>query len=202
VFGGRLLAGEGKEEISYRAEAARAGEHCIVCGTLLTEQDVALYVRGRRIPIEKGMVETFLNNKETYLRRFQARSALFQEEMNAPGGVAQGGINFGWFLFGAIVLAGVVFGGMSAYSAVSKDLPSTPYFLLGFFLNIFGYVYVLTMPSRARPGEIPSGLHKVPETHAPVGCPSCGYPNHPSARRCVGCKASLQPKFESEVPRA
>src|SRR3990172_516468 len=129
-----ICAEEIRKEGIYRIESAQTGEHCVVCGTPLDENDVAILVHGRRFPVEKGMVATFLNNKETYTRRIQARSALFQEEMNAPGSVAQGGISLGWFLFGIMIIAGLIFGGMSAYSAVSKDLPPIRYFLYGFFL--------------------------------------------------------------------
>ena len=202
VFGYGFFAAEGKEEVRVRIEPAKVGEICFVCGARLTEDDLAVYVRGRRIPVAKGMIDTFLANKESYLRGIQTRSALFQEETAAPCGVAQGGISFGWFLFGAIVLTDLLFGGMSAYSAVSKNLSPVPCFLLGFFLNIFGFIYVLTKSHRTYSGEIPSGLHKVPATRSPIACPSCEYPNHPSALRCVGCKADLAPKVESEVFRA
>ena len=139
AFSMTISAEEAKMENIYRIESAQSGEFCTVCGALLNESDVAIFVHGRRFPVEKSMVETFLTNKEMYLRRIQARSALFQEELNAPAHVAQGGISFVWFLFGIAILAGLIFGGMSAYSAVSKDLPPIPCFLFGFFLNVFGY---------------------------------------------------------------
>ena len=202
VFISRLFAGEGGEDRTVRIEAARVGDICFVCGARLTEVDVAVYVRGRRIPIQKEMIDTFLANKERYLQRLETRSALFQEEMGAPSGVALGGISLGWFLFGAIVLTSLLFGGMSAYSAISKNQSPISCFLLGFFLNIFGFFYVLIKYHGSRGGEISLGLHKVPVTLSPVGCPSCSYPNHPSATRCVGCKASLVPKIESEASRA
>ena len=185
----------------YPVVSAKIGEHCTVCGVALTEEDVALIVRGRRVPLNKEMVDTFLNDQEKYFSEKQPKGALFQEELQAPAGVAQGGISRGWFLFGLYVLAGLIGGGLSAYNAVSKGLRSIPYFFIGFFFNVLGYLYVLTRPSQAAEGTIPAGLVKVPTTQAPSACPACGNTNHPSACLCAACGVTLRPTRQSEVAR-
>jgi hypothetical protein len=122
--------------------------------------------------------------------------------MNTPRSVVQSGISAGWFLFGLYVLVALIFGGMSGYTAVSKGLKPIPHFFIGFFLSAFGYLYVSTRPAAAKKEEIPAGLVKVSTTLAPIPCAQCGYMNHPSAKKCVGCGGKLQPIIESEVARA
>ena len=102
----------------YQSVPARPGELCTVCGTPLTEDDVALIVKGRRVPLNKAMVNAFLQNQEKYFTKMQPRGALFQEELDAPAGTALGGVSLGWFLFGSYVLVALIFGGMSGYAAV------------------------------------------------------------------------------------
>jgi hypothetical protein len=46
------------------------------------------------------------------------------------------------------------------------------------------------------------GLAKIATTAAPVDCRECGGPNHPAARRCVGCGAPIETGVESEARRA
>jgi hypothetical protein len=147
------------------------------------------------------MVDTFLADEERYFAAKQPRAALFQEELAAPVGVAQGGISWGWFLFGLYVLLSLVFAGLSGYRAVSRGLQPIPCFFVGFFFNAFGYFYVLTRASLVARGAIPAGLVKVPATLAPQKCPRCGSDNHPAARKCSGCGGVLQPLLQSDVAR-
>ncbi|MCI0693777.1 zinc finger Ran-binding domain-containing protein [candidate division KSB1 bacterium] len=198
-----LWAQENLPQTPYRAVRPKPGDYCTVGNVPLdTLQDVALIVRGRRVPLHRTMVDSFMRTQEKYFSQKQPKGALFQEELSAPAGAALGGISSGWFLFGLYVLTALVFGGMSGYTAVSKGLKPIPHFFIGFFLSAFGYLYVLTRPAVIKKGEIPAGLVKVPATNAPVSCPACGYANHPSAKRCVSCSGKLEPTMESEVARA
>jgi hypothetical protein len=162
---------------------------------------VALIVRGRRVPLDKSMVDTFLADEEKYFAEKQPKAALFQEELTAPAGVAQGGISGSWFLFGLYVLLSLVFGGLSGYRAVSKGLQPIPYFFLGFFFSALGYLYVLTCRPLAAKGTIPTGLVKVPVTLTPRACPMCGNTNHPAAHKCSACGGPLEPTLQSDVAR-
>lgn len=188
-------------ESRYQTVSPKEGERCIICGVPLTNEDVSLIVRGRRVPLKRTMVDSFMNNQEKYFSRLQPKSALFQENLNVPKGVAQGGINTGWFLFGLYILIALVFGGLSSYGAISKGLSPISNFFIGFIFIVFGYIYVLTRPATVAKGEIPEGLVKVPTTRAPITCSACNSTNHPSARNCSFCGAELTPMIESEVSR-
>ncbi len=186
----------------YSRVTAKNSELCAVCRTELTSEDVALIVRGRRTPLCQAHVETFLNNLERSFSSRQPRGALFQEDLSAPPGTAQGGISRGWFLFGLLVLSSLIFGGLSGYRALSMGLPPLAPFFVGFFLNLPGFLYVVTRPAGQDQGQVPKGLVKVPETVAPAPCPACGEVNHPTARQCPGCGKELHPSQPSEVTRA
>ncbi len=192
---------EGGKGSEYPTVPAEVGEHCIVCGVPLSQDDVALIVRGRRVPLDKSMVDVFLSNPEKYFSQRQPKGALFQEELYAPPGVSQAGIGWGWFFFGLYMLIALFFGGLSGYAAIDKGLQPIPHFFFGFFFSVFGYLYILTRPSVTKRGEVPSGLVKVPTTRLPVACPGCGNTNHPVAARCSGCGRTLEPPLESEVAK-
>ena len=198
-----LLGGVGRiGGQTYSRVPAKNSELCTVCGAELTSEDVALIVRGRRIPLCQADVETFLSNQERYFSNRQPKSALFQEDLSAAQGTAQGGISQGWFLFGLLVLSALIFGGLSGYRALSMGLPPLAPFFIGFFLNLPGYLYVISRPATQDHLKVPRGLVKVPETVAPAPCPACGEVNHPTARQCLGCGQELHPSQQSEVTRA
>ena len=198
-----LRTQENASQTPYQSVRPKLGDYCTVGNVPLdTLQDVALIVRGRRVPLHRTMVDSFMRTQEKYFSQQQPKGALFQEELSAAKGAALAGVTSGWFLFGLYVLVALVFAGVSGYTAVSKGLPPIPNFFIGFFLSALGYLYVLTRPAVAKKGEIPGGLVKVPLTHAPVPCAACGYQNHPSAKQCVGCGGKLEPMMQSEVARA
>ena len=203
LFALPLRTQENAPQTPYQSVRPKLGDYCTVGNVPLdTLQDVALIVRGRRVPLHRTMVDSFMRTQEKYFSQQQPKGALFQEELSAAKGAALAGVTSGWFLFGLYVLVALVFAGVSGYTAVSKGLPPIPNFFIGFFLSALGYLYVLTRPAVAKKGEIPGGLVKVPLTHAPVPCAACGYQNHPSAKQCVGCGGKLEPMMQSEVARA
>ena len=187
--------------IPYTVVAALPGEQCLVCGAPLTAKDIALIVKGRRVPLDHAHIEKFIRNKDMYFARLQPKAALFQEDLDVPPGTAQGGIASGWFLFGLWVLTALICGGLSAYNAIAKGLKPLRFFFVGLVLNVPGYLYVLTRPPRADEARVPPGLVKVPLTSAPRPCPRCGNMNHPTAIRCAICKAELHPETPSEVSK-
>ena len=85
ILTGALLADRSETANPYAVVPARVGEYCTVCGSPLTEDDVALIVKGRRFPVDKSMVDVFLKNPQAYFRTKQIRGALFQEELQAAG---------------------------------------------------------------------------------------------------------------------
>ena len=187
--------------VPYPVVPARTGERCTVCGASLSENDVALIVKGRRVPLCRTMVQDFLRNQDKYFAKLEPRGALFQENMESPDGTALGGISNGWFLFGLWVLFALVFAGLSGYVAVGRGLTPIRHFFIGLIFSAVGFVYVLTRPKVVREGDIPEGLTKVPSTASPMICANCGSANHPSARKCSMCGAELKPRVESEASR-
>lgn len=189
------------QQAHYDTVAARSGESCAVCGNPVSDTDVALMVKGRRVPLKREMMDEFIKHQEKYFARLQPKGALFQEEIGPESG-GRSGVSMGWFLFGVYVLIALLFAGLSGYAAIGKGLKPIPGFFLGLVFTVFGYFYVLSRPRAEGLGEIPSGLVKVPDTSAPIPCKVCGNTNHPSAGRCSACHAELKPTGESEVSRA
>ncbi len=192
-----LANGQEKAAQTYQQVKPQSGERCIVCAKELSPEDVTLIVKGRRVPLKQAMVDSFLNNQDAFFAQLQPRGALFQE--NTPASVARGGVSSAWFNFGLYVLAGLVFGGLCAYFAIGKGLPALPYFFTGFLANVVGLIYVLTRPAKIK--DIPKGLVKVPDTHAPVDCPDCGAANHPTVSECRDCGGKLTPVYKSEISK-
>jgi hypothetical protein len=199
-----LVAGEPLPQHRYPTVAAKVGEVCIVCGMPVSSGDIAIILKGRRIPVMKGMAETVLRNPEMYFREKQAKGALFQEEFQGPPGAASSGVSLGWFLVGLYVLSALIFGGLSGHAAVARGLPPISSFFLGLGLSVFGYLYVLTLTRRSAKaaGGVSAGLLKVPATQSPLACPLCGNTNHPAAPTCASCHASLSPQGRSDLSRA
>jgi hypothetical protein len=199
---GFSLSGETLPQSRYPIVTAKAGEICIVCGMPVSSGDIAIILKGRRMPVMKDMAETVLRNPEIYFRDKQAKGALFQEEFQGPPGAVSSGVSLGWFLAGLYVLSALIFGGLSGSAAVARGLPPISSFFLGLGLSMFGYLYVLTRPSdETRRGFSTSGL-KVSPTQSPLTCPQCGNTNHPAAVSCASCHVSLSPQGQSDLSRA
>lgn len=205
VFASALLfsARPGYTQIGLQVERyphvrPKPRERCLICGALLTEKDATLLVRGRRVPLKSGMVDSFMHNQVYYFSRLQPKGALFQENLEAPPGVAQGGITRTWFLLGLYILLALTFAGLSCSHAVMKGLPPSRYFVIGLIFSVFGYLYALTRPAATKLPVVPSGLTKPPGTRQPIPCEECGETNHPAAKRCAGCGKPLQPQVTSE----
>lgn len=195
-----LAAGDTRSQ--HPTVPARAGEICVVCGMPVSGGDIAILLKGRRMPVMKDMAERVLRNPEVYFRDKQAKGALFQEDSSGLPGVATRGMSFSWFLAGLYVLSALIFGGLSGNAAVAKGLPPISSFFLGFGFSLFGYLYVLTRPSGKASRGVPAGLWKVPATQSPLACPRCGNTNHPAATSCASCHVSLSPQGQSDLSRA
>jgi len=190
----------GGETARYRVLEPRAGEICIVCDKAIGPKDRVYEFEGQRVPVHVGACDTaFLRNPGHYLGRLKPRGAFLSAEPNlAPH------VGWGWFAFGIYVLLGLVFGAFCAYRAVNHALKPWPWFLAGFFLNLFGFLALVTRPageSSMAPAGLPRGLVKVPATSSPRICPHCGTTNHPAATSCSGCGSEIKPLMTSEVSR-
>ncbi len=194
-----LAAEETQPQSHYPTVAAKVGEICIVCGMPVSSGDIAIILKGRRMPVMKDMAAAVLKDPETYFKNKQAKGALFQEDFRAPSGAVQGGVSLGWFLAGLYILSALIFGGLSGTAAVAKGLPPISSFFFGFGLSVFGYLYVLTRSSRTVSRSVPAGLAKVPVTQSPLACPGCGNTNHPAAAACAACHVSLSPEGLSDL---
>jgi hypothetical protein len=188
----------GKGIATYPVVEPRAGETCIVCDKAVAATDRVYEVEGQRVPVHTGACDNaFRRAPEHFLAGLKPRGAFLGAEPNL-------GPNFslGWFAFGIYVLLGLVFGAFCAYRAVNHALRPWPWFLAGFFLNVFGFLALVTRPAgdSSMAGLAP-GLVKVPTTYSPRVCSRCGEMNHPSATSCVGCGNKIEPLVTSEVSR-
>jgi hypothetical protein len=199
---GFLVAGETLPQRPYPIVAAKAGEICIVCGMPVSSGDIAIVLKGRRMPVMKDMAETVRRNPEVYFRDKQAKGALFQEEFQGSPGAVSRGVSLGWFLAGLYVLSALIFGGLSGNAAVTRGLPPISSFFLGLGLGLFGYLYVLTRRSGKASHGVSAGLSKIPATQSPLACPQCGNTNHPAAASCALCHVSLSPQGQSDLSHA
>ena len=117
-----------KEEIRQAERLpVQKGERCIICGAPLSEDDVVLLVRGRRIPLVKGLEEDFLENAEKYFHELQPKGALFSESLDNSHG------DWTWFIGGVIGLFLLLLGTISSvgsgesavYTAKETDTRNT-----------------------------------------------------------------------------
>ena len=199
---GVLSFGETLPQSQYPTVAAKAGEICTVCGMPVSSSDVAIILKGRRMPVMKEMAETVLRNPEVYFRDKQAKGALFQEDFPGPTGAVSSGVSLGWFLAGLYVLSALIFAGLSGNAAVARGLPPISSFFFGLGLSLFGYLYVLTRRSGKASRGVPVGWLKVPATQSPLACPQCGNTNHPAAPSCASCRALLSLQGQSDLSGA
>ena len=202
LLAGFVFASEPQQQSHYPTVAAKVGEICVVCGMPVSSGDIAIILKGRRLPVMKDMTAAVLKNPEIYFKSKQAKSALFQEDFQAPPGAVQAGVSLGWFLGGLYILSALIFGGLSGAAAVARGLPPISSFFFGLGLSVFGYLYVLTRPSQTASPSVPAGLVKVPVTQSPLACPQCGNTNHPAAASCAACHVSLSPQGQSDLSRA
>jgi hypothetical protein len=187
-----------RETAKYRVLEPRAGETCIVCDKVIGSKDRVYEVEGQRVPVHVGACGTaFLRNPGLYLARLKPRGAFLSAEPNLGPN-----ISWGWFTLGIYIVLGLVFGAFCAYRAVNHALKPWPWFLAGFFLNLFGFLALVTRPAGVSSmAGLPSGLVKIPATYSPRPCPVCGRMNHPSATSCAGCGSKIEPLVISEVSR-
>jgi len=196
------LGRAGAQEIPVRVPAGElkpldADVVCPVGGMPHRSRLHAARYRGRiYYTCDAAALERFLRNPRDFVSDRTPSAGWFRSP-NPAGPVT--GV---WlFLIGVYVVLGLVSGAIAAYVAVQKGLGGGRWFAAGLALNVIGVALAVARPGRAMPFTR-RGLAKIPTTHAPVACTACGQPNHPSATRCGGCGAGLEPSVESEVARA
>jgi len=198
-----LATSTGRRATAQEPPLLAAG-HCVACGHATDGVATARPIdhSGRRVAAcSDPCAHQFAANADALFARFEARGAWFDENAvtggGAPPSVAR--LLSAWFWLGAWVVLGLIGAAWSAYLALSKGLAPLPWLLRGLAFNLLAVVAVaLKRPVAAAP----PGLAKIAATAAPIDCRECGGPNHPAARRCVGCGAVLTAAAESEAQRA
>lgn len=170
------------------------GDRCLVSGILLDDTGIAFVYRGRRVTLHPDAVGVFLSRPDPYFSKLQPRGALFQEDASWSLGIS-------WLVFGIWMTLGLASGAAASHLALRKGRSAGFWFAAGVALNVIALATLLTRPSLAT-AELPPRFGKVPLTVRPTACPSCGAPNHPTAARCSSCRATLDPRSQSEVARA
>ncbi len=189
------ITGTPSDTLGYKTVPAKKGEHCLICGMELTDNDIVLIYRGRRVPLKRAMVEQFVRDPGRYFFKLEPRSVLFDE--NA---VVRSALQRGWLIVGSLVVTSLLFAGLTAQKAVRKGLAPAPWFFVGLAGNAFGFLAILFV--KPVPGAMaPAGWAKAPVTTEPTHCPTCGAEIHPSARKCPFCGKDVLPEIASEVER-
>ena len=179
--------------------APRADDFCIVCKRPLGREGVVHLVDGQRVPLHFAVCyERFAKAPRMFLSTLQPHGAF----LGVDGG--QQNLSFAWFLGGLYVLLGLIFAALCAHRALQSGRNPAGWFAAGMFLNVLGYVLLLTRPRLEiqAPCGVPAGLAKLPTTYAPKQCPKCKETNHPGAEKCASCGENLKPVVKSEVARA
>jgi len=181
----------------------KPGEYCSLCYEKLQASDLVYVVWGQRVGVHSGSEdEDFRADPKKWIAHMRPGGAF----LGVDGAIdtPQKALSDVWFAVGLYVLFGLVFGALCAQRAFHSGYPPGRWFALGMAFNVVAYVALAMKPK----GEVtaiagvPHGLRKIASTFAPVPCPACGETNHPSATKCLGCRAGLRPQTVSEVRRA
>jgi len=168
---------------------AKPEETCSVCNTPVGPGGEAYLADGQRLVVMAAMRDELLANPLQYAKKYRPEGMMFTVRRAGP-------LHSAYLWIGIYILAGLLFGGLSAHSAMSKGLPALEWFLLGFFFSVPAY---LAVAAKRTTVEVPAGLAKIPLTRTPGLCSHCRAGNHPSAESCIVCGAPLTPTAPSEV---
>ena len=173
----------------------RPGEICLGCNHPIGAGDKCYLVEGQRVPVHIGDCDNSLRaDPLRFTALLKPRGGLFGGEKASTGPVSNA-----WLLFGLYVLSGLCFAAICSHRALNNGLSPYGWFFAGLAFTAPAYLVLLTRQPRAT--NVPAGFVKIPATAAPQACPLCGATNHPSATRCLGCNAPLEPAKVSEVSR-
>ena len=174
-------------------------EDCLVCGKSHDIANYVVYYKGMEFPLcSSGCLDHYSEaashkKLDSITAKIEPRAALFQEDSNQRDPLAK---TFFWL--GYYVLIGLVFGGLASYAAVQRGFNPWSGFIIGFFLNVIGFIIVFSTPMQKM--QFSSvGLTKVPKTRNEVICSGCGHSNHPSAKTCIECGQKFKSRIRSEV---
>ncbi len=173
--------------------STRDGERCLVSGILLDENGVAFIYRGRRVALHRDAIGVFTDDPTRYFSKLQPRGALFQEDETWSLGL-------GWLFIGVWMTLGLACGATASHLALRKGRSPGFWFAAGVATNLVALATLLTRPASGTPA-LPLRLAKIPNTSRPIPCPECQAENHPAAKACSSCGASLSPVIESETQR-
>ncbi len=187
---------------SYAAENV-----CIVCDEPAAGNETQVVYRGSSHPVCAGYcLKTWEHavqedKLDALVFKVEPRGALFQGDSKFLNPTFQktNPLSSRWLWFGIWLVVAIVSGGFSAAMAIVSHRSGLFAFVLGFLLPGLGILIIKLLPGKS--GKFELRGTKVPTTHNESYCPQCNHPSHPSAERCIGCGASLTPKFKSEVFR-
>lgn len=186
-------------EVVGRPVKPEPGELCLICKLPVDGEELAYLVEGQRIAVHRAdCLRVLQSNARKWLAGLKTRGAFL-------GAVpAHSPPSYVVFFASLYVLAGLIFGALSAHRAFHTGYRPLAWFGLGFLFNVAAFLVLMLCPRRevAAPAGVPSGLRKIAATFSPESCPDCGATNHPSASECGGCGSTLKPRIKSEVEKA
>ena len=187
---------------SYAAENV-----CFVCDEPVAGNETQVEYRGSSHPVCAGYcLKTWESaiqegKLDALVFKVEPRGALFQGDSKFLNPTFQKNhpLSNNWLWMGIWIVTAIVSGGWAAALAIVSHRSGLLAFVLGFLLPGLGILIIKFLPGKS--GKFELRGTKVPTTHNESYCPQCNHPSHPSAERCIGCGASLTPKFKSEVFR-
>lgn len=180
---------------------------CIVCDEPVAGNETHVVYRGVPHPVCAGYcLKTWEHavqegKLDALVFKVEPRGALFQGDSKFLNPTFQKNrpLSNNWLWMGIWMVTAIVSGGWAAALAIVSHRSGLLAFIAGFLLPGLGIPVFKILPKKSDKFELRGT--KVPTTHNESYCPQCNHPSHPSAERCIGCGASLTPKFKSEVFR-
>src|SRR5262249_49963609 len=126
------------EDTPRRHRDAKSGEICVVCNNRVSGKDACYLSGGQEVVVHAAdcCEGEFLRHPAKYLASLRPNDILFAVWPRSSMATS-------WFWFGLYVLAGLLFGGLSAHRALATGRGPLAWFLAGFFFSIVAYGYLL-----------------------------------------------------------
>lgn len=170
----------------FQETTVQTGDRCLICDAPLTEDDLVLQYKGRRVPLTKGYRDEFISHPEKYFWKLQSKGALFTEHESSAD------YTLLYVVIG--ILCVIVNASITTSLAMTRSGSAQFWFTLGLLLPVVSILYVLSQNTSSTTPGIAQGA----TTYAPAICEHCNAAVHPNAAFCSACNMERNPLQPSE----